>query len=71
MDQCLHGCTVGLINIATKTPAPVPLGEGLSIVPSKEWWNPVELELEFWLQYLSPTVISCKTPAQLVDSLVL
>ena len=44
--------TVGLINIATKTPAPVPLGEGLSIVSSKEWWNPVELELEFWLQYL-------------------
>ena len=25
-------CTVGLINIATKTPAPVPLGERLSIV---------------------------------------
>ena len=44
--------TVGLINIATKTPAPVPLGEGLSIVLSKEWWNPVELELEFQLQYL-------------------
>ena len=27
---------VGLINIATKTPAPVPLGEGLPIVSSKE-----------------------------------
>ena len=47
-----HTATVGLINIAAKTPAPVPLGEGLPILSSKEWWNPMELELEFWLKYL-------------------
>ena len=48
-DDLRKRIIVGLINIATKTPAPVPLGEGLSIVhvSSKEWWNLVELELEF------------------------
>ena len=29
--------TVGLINIAAKFPVPALLGEGLSIVSSKEW----------------------------------
>ena len=28
-----------------KTPAPVPLGEGLPIVSSKECWNQVKLEM--------------------------
>ena len=37
MYKCSY--TVGLINIGTKTP--VPLGEGLPIVLSKEWWSPV------------------------------
>ena len=46
--------TVGLINIATKTPVPVPLDSTIPLmIPLPAL---VELELEFWLQYLSPTV---------------
>ena len=36
-----HRNTVGLINIAIKTPSPVVLWEGLSIALSKKWWKPV------------------------------
>ena len=52
----VNSMSVGLINIATKTPAPVPLRRGFLLYHQR---NTVELELELWLQYfMSPMYIS-------------